>query len=361
MATSTYGNAAPSDIILNLDSVIALSLANYSKTLTDNIGASNPFLHELMSSDSYVSIEGGINCQEPLMYALTPMRWYNGSDVLSTSNTDGITNAVYDWTQAAAPIEYTMRDVIINRLQIADLVKSKIKQAEMGIQEGWANAFMHGSGNGALATPVTEVSNGALGIDPIGKIISATPTSSLVFGNINQSTSSWWQNKVANFSSVTNYSNFVLALDNLYNTCALGSGGEPNLMITDQITYQLIVAAYYFKYRQTSERPQNYPFMATMFKQAKLVMEEKTPDAANGLINTNTAGTIYVMNTKFFNVKYIQDRNWVLLKDQAGNAFTKPPKQDTRSADIAWMGTITCSNRRKQGVGFGIPRTLLAA
>ena len=135
----TFGStSAPSDITLYLDSVFGTSLANYRKTLIDNIGATNAFLHELIKSDQYESCDGGTYIQEPLMYELAPMSWYDGYDELSTIPTDGITDAIYEWRQAAAPITYNMKEVIQNKHKIVDLVKSRIMQAEMGIQEGWS-------------------------------------------------------------------------------------------------------------------------------------------------------------------------------------------------------------------------------
>jgi len=238
-----------------------------------------------------------------------------------------------------------------------DLVKSRIMQAEMGIQEGWSRAFWWGSGNGALATPQVDLDNGASGIDPIGKMVSATPTASLVVGNINQSTSAWWQNVASNFAGITTYDAFLRKMDNLYNTCALGTGGHPNLVVMDQISYELLNFALYQRYRQPTETPQNYPFECMKWKKAVVVMEDKVPDVANGVTNTSTAGSVYMLNTKFFKVRYHPQRNWDLLTDDNGKAFQKPINGDSRTASVAWMGAITMSQRRKQGVGFGIPRT----
>lgn len=361
MATINFGSSAPSTVNIELDSVFGTSLANYRKTLVDNIGATNAFLFEMIKSDQYESCDGGAYIQEPLMYELAPMSWYDGYDELSTLPTDGITDAIYEWRQAASPITYNMKEVIQNKHKIVDLVKSRIMQAEMGIQEGWSQAFWWGAGNGSLATPQVNLANGASGIDPIGKMISTTPTGSLVVGNINQSTSAWWQNKASSFAGVTNFTTYLAALDNLYNSCALGTGGAPNLVVMDQKSYELLVAALFFKFRQTTEAPQNYPFECFKWKKAVVVMEDKVPDALNGTISATTAGTVYMMNTKFFRVRYHPDRNWDLLRDENGKAFVKPINGDSRNGQIGWMGCVTINNRRKQGVGYGIPRTLLAA
>ena len=68
MSTITFGNtAAPSNISAYMDSVFGISVANYRKELTDNIGATNAFLSELLRGDSYESADGGAWIQEPLV------------------------------------------------------------------------------------------------------------------------------------------------------------------------------------------------------------------------------------------------------------------------------------------------------
>src|SRR5580765_484872 len=169
----TFGPAGPSQVILNLDSVFGTALAAYSKTLVDNISATNAFFHSLIKSENYESQDGGSYLQTPLMYALSPMDSYDGYDTLDLSPTDGITDAIAQWRQLATPIAYSMKEVKLNKQRIVDLVKSRIKQAELGIQEGFANALLFGTSQagGSLATPKTSAANGSLNIDPLGLLV----------------------------------------------------------------------------------------------------------------------------------------------------------------------------------------------
>src|SRR5881394_626065 len=138
----TFGSSsAPSQITLNFDSVFAQSLPAYRKTLIDNIGAANPFLFEMMKRDLYESQEGGAYIHIPLMYGLAPMDWYDGYDELAITPTYGVTAAEYQWRQCASPVTYSMREVIQNKQRITNLVKTKMKQTEMGLQEGFAQAL----------------------------------------------------------------------------------------------------------------------------------------------------------------------------------------------------------------------------
>lgn len=356
---ATFGNtSAPSYNTEYFDSLFTLSLEAYQKEMIDNIGATNSFLHKMLKSEFYEGVEGGEYASVPLMYALTEADSYDGYDELSTLPTDGITKALYEWRQVSAPIAYSMKEVIQNRNGIKDLVKARITQCEMGIQEHWATAFFQGNGAAALATPKTSSRNGSYGVEPIGKLIHDSPSDSLLVGNINQNTSSWWRNTSTD-SAATTYSAFLLELDHLYNTCALKTGGPPDLIIVDQTTYELIVHALYLKYQQVGANNE-FPFENSKFKRALVVMEDKVPDYYSGTVSL-TYGTAIFTNTKFFRVKYINDRNFVMLKDENNKTFQKPIGGDSRVANMAWMGQVCCSNRSKQGVLAKIARTLTAS
>jgi hypothetical protein len=378
MATITFGStSAPSNISQYMDSVFGTSIANYRKELTDNIGAINAFLYEILKNDAYESADGGTWIQEPLMYALAPMDSYDGYDELSTLPTDGITDAIYQWRQNASPVVYNMREVILNQHRIVDLVTARIKQAELGIQEGFAQALMWGAAAGGgttLTTPKVSTVNGSSNIEPLFEFVRTDPTSAVnpTVGNIDQSLASnnWWRNRTAQ-SAATDYVTFILELENIYNSCALGTGGPPNLMLMDQVTYQLFVMAFFFRYRiMPGDAPEDFPFEAKKFKNAIVVMDDKVPDAFSDLAPTNqnvggvssglTYGTVVVLNTKFFKLRYHPDRDWEMLTDENGKRFQKPINGDSRVGHVAWMGNLTCNNRRKQGLLHHVARTLTA-
>jgi hypothetical protein len=226
----------------------------------------------------------------------------------------------------------------------------------MGIQEGFAQNLMLGSGDAALETAKVNAGNGSRSINPISYLIQKDPTSNEGVGNINQSTSTWWRN-VAKDSAASTYDGFMLELDNLANTCALGMGGKPNLFLMDQVTYELFVHAFWQKYRDTRSNP-DWPFENTKFKGGMVVMDEKVPDVENNLTSAATKGTVFATNTKFLKLRYIAERNFEMLKNEEGKVFAKPIKGDSRLGHIAWMGELTTNNRRKHGVLYDVARTL---
>jgi len=364
IATITFGDtAAPSNIAIYFDSLFTQSLSNYRDSMIDNIGAANAFLHKLLASDMYESTDGGTYIQEQLMYALSPMESYDGYDELSTATTDGITEAQFQWCQLATPVSYSMKEIIQNRRRITDLVKTKMTQMNMGIQEGWATHFMQGSGNGALETAKVNAINGSSSVNPLPLLVKFDPTTATSIGNIAQNTYTWWRNrtKTASITSSSNGAAFMAEWMNIFNTCSLGTGGPPDICLCDQITFELCSLALWDKYRQTSS-DQNFPFtnIRLPFGDGKslVVLDDKVPDVYTGVTSTATYGTMYLLNSKFFKIRPIEGRDFEMLTDENGKTFAKPVNQDARIGHCAWMGQTTINQRRKQGVWGKIPRAL---
>lgn len=358
----TFGDTSnPSQITTYLDALFSQTLANYSKTLVDNIGKSNAFFSKIINGKLYESEKGGSYIQIPLMTQLGSFDSYSGYDELATTPIDGVTSAIYEWRQLAAQIVYSMDEVLKNREKLVDLVKTKIKQAEMGIQEGFITHFLQGSGAGALSTPKVSGSNGSTSIEPIAKLIEYnTGTFVETVGNINSNTASnaFWRN-FASVSAATTGAGLLQEMLTLYNNCSRGTGGSPDLILMDQTTYELFHFAIYQKYRQIQSN-QSFPFENIQWMKATVVWDEKVPNVFAGTTDTSTTtgGTAYFLNTSFFRIKHMEGRDFSMLLDENGKAFVKPHNGDSRIGHLGWMGNICVNNRRKHGVLGKVARTL---
>jgi|ERR1700741_4381302 len=363
---ATYGSAsAPSQNTINYDSILGTSLFNYRRTLTDNISKSNPFFYKIKENGMYTDEDGGVAIQIPLLYGLSQADTYSGYDVLNTDPTDGITNAFFDWSQMAVPISISRLEERQNAQshRMVKLLETKMMQAETGIKEFFAKQLLQGNalkgGSTNIYDPYVSIRNGSYGIDPLPKLIANDPTSSSVqptVGNINQSTSSWWRNQVTTSSLTTSSSPtaFLLEADHLYNNCSKGSGGPPDLILTDQRTFEMWRAAYYDKYRRTADSDKNYPFENFRFNRATVMWDEFMPDVYSNS-TTITYGAAYFINTKNCSVVYDKESNFI------NTPFVKPANQDAKVAHILWMGNTCINNRRKLGVWTKIPASLTYA
>lgn len=356
----TFGaSGQPSTSTFNYDALVSASLANYRQSLMDNVGSANSFFYEMYNSDQWESRDGGLYLIEDLMLALTPVDSYSDYDELPVTPPEGLTQAQFDWSQAAVPISISEAERKKNKHRIVDLLTSRIMQAEIGMKEFFAKAFLQGqlinnSGSNAYTNYVSPT-NGSTFIDPLFKLIAYDPTASLVVGNINQNTAAnaFWRNRTANYTAVTTYDGFIAALLNLYNTCSRGTGGAPTNALCDQLTWELLALAYYKKYQANMATEGQFPFPNVKFFDCRVVWDEFIPDVANNTTTPLTGkGTFCFWNKKFFKVCYESETNFV------STDFQRPVNQDAKAKHILWMGGVTINQRRKHGVAGNIARTM---
>lgn len=353
----TYGSSGqPAQSTFNYDALISTSLANYRDTLVDNIGVSNAFFHILYNSKQWESRDGGLYVVEDLMYGLTPVDSYSGYDELPTSPPEGITQAQFQWAQCATPIAISEEERKKNKHRIVDLITARIQQAEIGIKQFFPQAFIQGSyagvGGSSLITPYTSPINGSQFVDPLAKIVDFSPSTSRSVGGIPQDTNTWWRNQSKDINAITTYDAYLSNCLNMYNTCSRGTGGPPDLVLKDQVSWELLALAYYKKYLANMPTDGNFPFANLKFFDAKIVWDEYASDPKSNVANTTTYGSSYWFNMKFWKVCYESETNFVTTD------FQKPVNQDAKVKHILWMGAVTVNNRRKHGVIGGIPRTL---
>src|SRR5574339_81934 len=124
----TYGpSGQPAASTFNYDALVASSVANYRKTLVDNISSASAFFKKV----KWESRDGGLYLAEDLMYALAPTDTYEGYDELALTPTNGITQAQFGWSQASTPISISEKERKQNKHRIIDLVTAKIQQADI--------------------------------------------------------------------------------------------------------------------------------------------------------------------------------------------------------------------------------------
>lgn len=348
----------PSSLTLNYDAVLSTTLFNYRKTLEDQISTSNSFLFQLMKRQAggYTGVSDiGDRIGIPLMYEMGQFDSYSGYDQLDTTPMDGITMAFQDWRQAATPISISGLEEKKNRgseVKLIDLLKSKTKQAVLGIQDGFGKSLLRGAGGTSITTPYVSPSNGSSFIDPLPLLVKYDPTTSTVVENINQSTYTWWRNNLYNSTSTT-YAGFLKELRRLNADCSRGQGGMPNMHLTDEASFLLYEAALAAAHQNPSYQKADIPFDTIAFKGNPVTWDEFVPDVQGGsATQSSTSGTWWMLNTEFIELKYDKETNFVTTD------FIRPENQDAKTAQILWMGALCVSNRRKQGVMGGIDTTI---
>jgi hypothetical protein len=329
------------------DEIVSTSLDLYMPTLADNIFKENPALYELKKKGCYVPASGGVQVIEPLMYGTNgTVKSYSRYETIDLSPQEGITSAIYPWTQIAGSVVIDGLSEFQNagKAQLISLVGSKISQLEMSFQEKF-NSFLFGAGRYNAA----QTSK-----DPMGFLaaISETPDSYDV-GGIDTSVCTWWQNKVRGngssaytwFDSTSARATGIVDLTNLYNSCGKGTGGLPDIILCSQAFFENYETNLAVKKSLDIAQDQEAVaagFANLKFRNATLYWDEQFATASCTTPTTTSAAII--LNSKFLKIRYAADKNF------KRTPWITPNNQDARSCMVLWYGNMTVSNRRKLGV-----------
>lgn len=320
------------------DSILSTTLANYQKTLQNNIYKANPLFWFLIGKTPQTPfqngvqgntrgklkvIDGGESIVVPLMYGKnTTAGFYSKYGVIDTSPQEGITSARYAWKQAATSITISGLEERANAgsdTRVIDLLAGKTQQAELALNELLEIAMFSTNGDGST------------GVTGLQTLISTTATT----GGISPTTNTWWQS-AANTSVGSFAAGGLDAMRHQVNTATFGNE-SPDFCITDQNTFE-----YYEKVLQPQERFTDTSmidggFTNLMFKDIPITFSQFTP-----------AGYMYFLNSAYLNLYVHADAN------MATTPFVKPTNQDAKTAQILFQGELTTSNRRNHAVLSGI-------
>ena len=367
---STYGTASPNrtQYTINWNQMLTSTLFNYNKKLHDAISKRNVIMKMLKNKGAYTSVEGGIAIEENLMYALGSLQYFQGYDVLRREQIDGVTKAVYDWTQCAANIQISDDEKFKNKgkAKVLDLLQTKIKQAEMGLKEDWLGDFLQGRERsvvgGGIINNAQDVISGSIGLDPLAKLVQYDPTVSMTIGGINQATAvnnkgiAWWRNKTANAGGAAMTPGAFLNLfTTMYMSCSNNSEGSPDLILVDDVTYAMLEAAMRFDHREIKSYTDYPDFENFRFKNAMVTWDDRIANVFGNNLDTTVAtgkGSAIFLNTDYIKIRYEQDSDFV------NTPFMRPVDQLADVSYIVWRGSVTLTNRRTHGVIGNIGRTL---
>ena len=362
----------PSTLTDNYDALLTTTLRAMQPDIKDNITKGNVFLAYLKSRDRFRKQDGGERVKVPLMHAHNSgADIYDGYGVLQTAPTDGITSAFYDWAQLSVPITISGKERKQNKGKHAaiSLLQAKTEQSMASIMELLNNCLVSGkissgtsSAQGQFVARTGTIDTSAAGPLPLTALIDVTATRSSAIGNINPNTYAFWANQ-ARASSATSFALFKQDIARIYNNCGKGVGGNPDLMLGDQIGWET-----YYNSLQAQERfvvndSRTVDMLAgsdaLAYRKASFIWDEIVPDPDTNAdvvdaIGSMTTSTIYFINSASMVWMVEADTDFVTTP------FVRPENQDASVAQILWMGAIGVNNRRKNGVLSSISRTITA-
>ena len=371
---ATVGDTgAPSTNSVYYDALLSSTLDAYvgGGALFDNIFKDSAFLAYLRMSDAIQMQDGGERIRAPLMYGTnSTVKSYQNYETLDTTPQEGMTTAFYEWKELGGTISISRKEERQNSGEAAkiQLLQSKIMQAEMSMREELNTQLLAGTVSSSTFVP----GNDAKDLNPLGWFLrkdnTTDPTTGGNVGNIAGASYDWWRHQTAVADSgskdtgnafalsVSTYKGLVVALKRMYNYAGRGSGGSPNLVLFDQMSYETYENALDDKVRYQNTAMADMGFETIKLKGATCIWDELVPsiDTGEAAGGATATGSAFFLNTNFY--KLIIDSQ----TDIAVTPFVEPENQTAKTAKILFMGNAVCSNLRKQGVLYGISQSIVS-
>lgn len=316
----------------NFDQLAAITIANYSPELADNISANIPFLKLLKAEGNLKAseLDGGTKILENLRYGSNAsFSWFNGYQELIVTPTDDFTAGEFEWKECNASVIFSGREIAINsgsEEKQFDLIDNKTLDTQDTIMNNLGASLYY-----------SNTENDGLSVGGLQHLVSDAPTTGTV-GNINRATATnaFWRNQLYDFSveGVTASAGTIRsAMNRLYRRCSRNAD-VPNLVIFDDVYHDYFETAVQAQQVFNESKTADVGFPYTLYKQKTKVIYDPNTPASHG----------YMLN-----LKYIKVRAHSAVNMKAGKP-KYPTNQNATIIPINWMGNMTLSNASLQGV-----------
>jgi hypothetical protein len=315
----------------NINDIVATTIELRSKDIADNVTAQNAVFAQMQKKGNIETASGGYEIRETINTQENGNAGsYSGYDQLPTAAQDGFTAAQYQWAQYAVPVTFSGREMSMNSgpSALIPLIKSRVKLAESTMANILNRHFyLDGTGN-----------NGK-NLTGLGAAVPLSPTNT--YGGIDrsQAANAIWRNQ--KFQSTVDGSGVATAATLLgywnafYLTMVRGTD-KPSIIIAAPNLYAMFQSALQVNQRFTSAESASAGFQTLMYNNTPVVFES----LASG-IPTSVA---YFLNTDYLKLRPHADKNMVALDDKSSI------NQDATVKTLAWMGNVTCSGSKFQGI-----------
>jgi len=295
--------------------VLNTTLADYSKTLTDNAYNAN-IVTRVMNNSAKKMIDGGGTIVEILIENEQDNGgFYEGADVLNNTQTNTLTQVEYKWQNIYEPIQITRDEERQNsgsEHKLLELAGTKIALSEKAIAKRLEQA---------ISTPVGAAGN---------LIDLETLVNTGTLGSIAGGTDTFWQSTVTTSGAFATQG--LTDMTTAFYAVAAGSVEDtPTHIITNKTVFQ--------KYEQTRlplERISNGDL--TFNAGARNLTFKGIPIIYGNYIGS---GLMFGLNLNY--VKMAVDT----ATDMVTTPFITPTNQTVKVAYILWRGNIVTNNRRR--------------
>ena len=309
------------------EGLVSSTFKEVSKDVKDNLSNRNALLKHIYKRGNYRKADGGLTIVTPLDYASnSTVQRFSDWDLLNISASETLSYAEYQWRQIAINIVASGREKLINsgKSRIFDLAKYKMKNAIRSFNNMFSADLYS---DGSLPNQI----NGLQAI--VADVAGAT------VGGINSTTYPWFDRTVFD-CSVNGVTSSATTIENsmmlpLWLSIDRGPDDCPDLIVMDNTYYR------YFEASQTSIKR----YMDASNADGGLVsLKYKNADVYFDGNSGIPASHCYMLNTAYLELVVHRDADLEIVDSQ------RPINQDGSVIPILWMGNLTCSNRKMQGV-----------
>ena len=303
---------------VNLGQLAATTLENYHDTMVDNIFKKHALLDHLKKNGGTQMYDGGKSIRVPVMYGTnSTVKAFSGTDTLDLTYQEGIDAAEYDYKFYDVSIVFTLTDRLMNsgRQQVVDLLKGKIRQAELSLAERLNDDLYNGA-----AADSKEVTGLNTIVDETGTV-----------GDIDGATYTWWRSYVDDDAEALTFADLRVAK----NTANKGNGGSNvSIIMTDQTLYEkmfaLLTASYQMNPIVTKEarRLADASFSVLEFEGVPVSFDESC-----------TAGYVFLINKDNFKLGIMRGADFQPVKK------AEPADQHISVQHIVFGGNTVCDRR----------------
>jgi hypothetical protein len=318
------GEASPT---VSWGPVLATTLMNYidSGKFRDQAHSRSPLWKFLREGKRIKRLTGGERIKLPLVYEGSGnFKRYGGLEPLDVSGYDGVTNAFFNWKQAAVAAVISGLDSRNNQgeNQVRDLWKTKIEQAEAEMGDNLAtDAYSDGTATGSKQ------------MAGLAAMIATTITSG-TYADIDTAVNTKWRNQVQTSIGAAAV-NLLPYLRTLYNDCTEVASveGEPDALFTTQTLAEVLEALTLPAVRYVGGGEADLS-TKPKYRNAKIYWEAKCQ-----------SGIGYLLNSNHLFMFVHKDADMSMLP--AGKQ--QPVNQDAFAAPIIWQGNMACNLRAALG------------
>lgn len=316
------------------------------KVLRDNIANNNPLVRSMKEHEGYESYSGGRSIIEEHSFDenATFQRYYN-AQILNTSLNYTMTAAEFAHKQFAVAVVLSGLEKRMNGGPegTIDLLVSRQKIAEATLENNYQTDLLSDG-----------TADGGLQIGGLKLIVNKTPTSGVV-GGIDRGTAggAYWQNfKFATTTDSTapapgGSATTAASIKSYYDYCINSltrNSDRPKMIYAGQAHYQYLQSALSAMQRVNGEkRKVDAGFPELEYLGIPVVLGGGVNFGGQTQVQTDLS---YFLNTRYLKIRYHKDANMTPLPE------VHSINQDAMCKLIIWMGNMTTSAARLQGVMY---------